>query len=71
LTKEDFVDWKRHPVTQQVFSQLKVRVDEYMDKLVYQAATADPRNLAEYAAIVRATQDIINIEYEGEDSSGY
>lgn len=70
MTREDFVDWKRHPVTQQVFSQLAERVRFFTDEIVEQTAYMSQSEMAEKAGAVKAIRDILNIEYEGEDSNG-
>lgn len=64
MTKVDFYDWKRHPVTQEVFSQLQERLEEIKGQLVYQAVTADPRVLAERAGMAQAFKFVLDIDYE-------
>lgn len=66
----DFYDWKRHPVTQAVFSELANRITFLTEQLVEQAASASQTELAEKAGAIKALRDIINIENEGEDSNG-
>jgi hypothetical protein len=69
VTKSDFIDWKRHPVTQQVYSQLNSRIAYFTEQLVEQAAYLDPRILAEKSGAIRAYQDMLNIEFD-EESHG-
>jgi hypothetical protein len=64
VTKSDFIDWKRHPVTQQVFSQLQDRVNQLKEELMAQAATIPQTELAEKAGAAKAFQHILDIDYE-------
>lgn len=64
MTKQDFYDWKRHPVTQQVFSQLQDRVQQIKDELTAQAAHVPQLELAEKAGAAKAFQHILDIDYE-------
>lgn len=64
MTKSDFIDWKRHPVTQEVFSQLRSRVDDMKDRVLGYAAIGDVPHGAHVAGIVEGFQFLLNIEYE-------
>lgn len=64
MTKQDFVDWKRHPVTQQVLSQLAARIEELKDELVGHAKEGETTVLSHKAGAILAYQDIVLIEYE-------
>jgi hypothetical protein len=64
VSKSEFADWKRHPVTQQVFSQLAARVDQLKDEIVGYAVEGDTTALANKAGAVLAYSDVLNIEYE-------
>lgn len=66
MTKADFYDWKRHPVTQQVFSQIQERIEYIKDQLVMQQGYSDEKLLAERAGMAQAFQFLLNIEYEEE-----
>lgn len=57
MTKSEFIDWKRHPVTQQVFSQLEQRVGDLVEALI-----EDPR--PDLAAAIKAYRDLLNIDFE-------
>lgn len=70
MTKEDFVDWKRHPVTQQVFSQLAERAGLLNEELIFQVALLPQSQMAEKAGYIKAIRDLVNIEYEEGDSNG-
>lgn len=64
MTKSDFIDWKRHPVTQQVFSQLEARVTEIADQMVSQAGYIDPRMNAYMGGSIAAYKDMLLIDFE-------
>ena len=63
MTKNDFIDWKRHPVTQVMFAQLGKRIQEIYEILGEQAGL-NPLRDRELVGAVKAYQDIINIEPE-------
>lgn len=63
---DDFYSWKRHPITQVVMGEYKARRDALVAQLVEQAATTDPRVLAEKAGAVKAYQDILDIDIDEE-----
>ena len=64
MTKSDFIDWKRHPVTQQVFSQLEARITEIVDQMVTQAGYIDPRTNAYMGGSIAAYKDMLLIDFE-------
>lgn len=64
MTKADFIDWKRHPVTQQVFSQLDQRVNDLKEEIVGSALDGDPRTQAYRAGAIGAYNDMLKIDYE-------
>ena len=70
MTKSDFIDWKRHPVTEQVFSQLRQRIEYLKDELVGYATSGDPRELAQKAGAIMAMDDVLNIQFEDEVPNG-
>lgn len=63
MNKSDVTDWKRHPVTQVVFSQLSQRIADIQEILSEQAGL-NPAQDREYVGAIKAYRDIINIEYE-------
>lgn len=63
MTKSEFIDWKRHPVTQQVFAQLEGRVAEITEELIFSAGKDSVMD-AERAALIKAYRDLILIDYE-------
>jgi hypothetical protein len=66
----DFLDWKRHPVTQAIFSQLQDRIDFWTDELIEQTAYTSQTEMAEKAGAIKAVRDVLNIEYEKEAEDG-
>lgn len=64
MTKSDFLDWRRHPVTQQVFSQLQERISQLKDEIASQVAHVPQLEVAEKAGAVQAFQHILDIDYE-------
>lgn len=63
MTKSDFVDWKHHPVTEEVFRKLQTRVRE-LQELLGTSAGLDPLIDRLYVGAISAYNDILNIEYE-------
>ena len=66
MNKQDFIDWKRHPVTLGVFNQLHFRIQE-LQEMLGESAGRDPGQDREYSGAIKAYKDMINIEYEGEE----
>lgn len=60
----DFYDWKRHPITEVVFSALEARMKSLMDEVVDQAATSPQTVLAEKAGAIKAIRDLLDITVE-------
>ena len=63
MTKTDFQDWKRHPVTLEMFSILSRRIQEIYEILGEQAGL-NPLRDRELVGAVLAYKDIINVEPE-------
>lgn len=68
MTPQEFSDWKRHPVTQVVMSQLASRVAELKDVLAYNAGV-NPTSDREIVGAIKAYTDMLEIQYEGEQSA--
>ena len=64
MSKNDFVDWKRHPVTQQVFSQLQGMITQLSEELVEQTVEGNQLRMVEKASAIKAYRDLLNIEFE-------
>lgn len=65
MKNKDFQDWKRHPVTQVVFSQLQSRIDE-MKEILSVSAGRDSGLDREYSGAIKAYVDMLTISYEGD-----
>jgi len=63
LNKSDFADWKHHPVTMVVFSQLTQRITE-LQEILGDRAGVDPVQDREYVGAIKAYRDLLNTEYE-------
>ena len=68
MNKADFIDWKRHPVTQVVFSQLKDRVQSLYEMLGDSAGLNSAQD-ARLVGAIQAYKDMLNIEFEGEEET--
>ncbi|CAB4240686.1 hypothetical protein UFOVP39_51 [uncultured Caudovirales phage] len=68
MNKSDFIDWKRHPVTQVVFNQLASRVKE-LQEILGDSAGRNPIQDVEFVGAIKAYKDILNIEYEGNEET--
>jgi len=68
LNKSDFIDWKRHPVTQVIFSQLNQRIDD-LQAMLGDSAGVNPVQDSNFVGAIQAYKDIVNIEYEGEEET--
>ncbi len=66
MNRKDFIDWKQHPVTQQVFRQLQENANGLKEMLSVSAGI-NPREDSKMVGAIMAFQDILNIEYEGEE----
>lgn len=63
MNLNDLIDWKRHPVTQAVFSTLNARIDDLTERLVENAGN-DPLKDARFSGAILAHRDILNIAYD-------
>lgn len=68
MNKADFIYWKRHPVTQVVFSQLKDRVQSLYEMLGDSAGLNSAQD-ARLVGAIQAYKDMLNIEFEGEEET--
>lgn len=69
MTSNDFVEWKHHPVTKEIFQAWKLRHDELLETLVDQSYSMEPRKLAETAAAIKVYREIL--EMSPGDADGY
>jgi hypothetical protein len=68
VNKADFIDWKRHPVTQVVFSQLNQRIND-LRAMLGDSAGVNPVQDSNFVGAIQAYKDIVNIEYEGDEET--
>ena len=68
MNKADFIDWKSHPVTQVVFSQLNQRIND-LRAMLGDSAGVNPVQDSNFVGAIQAYKDIVNIEYEGDEET--
>lgn len=68
MNKADFVDWKRHPVTQVVFSQLQERIQSLYEMLGDSAGQNSVQD-ARFSGAIQAYKDMLNIEFENDEET--
>lgn len=64
MTKEEFVDWKHHPVTIQVFQELQHRISMLTEEVVEQTAYRTQSEMAEKTGAIKAFRDVLQTEFE-------
>lgn len=62
MTKADFVEWRFDAVTQQVFSQIKERIEQLKDELAYSAGN-DPTSDARKSGAILAFKEILEVDF--------
>ena len=65
MNSKDFYDWKRHPMTTVIMSQLTSRVNDIKEVLSEQAGK-NPAQDCYYVGYIAAFNDLIRMEYEDE-----
>lgn len=70
ITKEEFLDWKRHPVTKFIFAELKSQ-QEAREEALAKGKLIDMTNISvtvqatnQSIGYCNAVDDLLNIEYE-------
>ena len=63
MIKSDFTDWKRHPVTQVVFSELSARIQNLYEVLGTSAGL-DPLQDREFVGAIKAYKDMIDVDFD-------
>lgn len=63
MNANDFIDWKRHPVTQIMFAELEKRIQDIYEILGEQAGI-NPLKDREYVGAIRAYRDMIDSKPE-------
>lgn len=62
MTKEDFNDWKRHPITISIFAHLESLIQEGKDELALQAGSV-PFLDARKGGKIAAFQDVLDMSF--------
>jgi hypothetical protein len=68
VNKADFIDWKRHPVTQVVFSQLQERV-QTLQAMLGDSAGNNPIQDSRYSGAIQAYKDLLLMDFEGDEET--
>jgi hypothetical protein len=68
VNKADFIDWKRHPVTQVVFSQLQERV-QTLQAMLGDSAGVNPIQDSRYSGAIQAYKDLLLMDFEGDEET--
>lgn len=67
MTREEFADWKKHPVTKQVFEGLRERERDKAEELI-QSAGIDSQQDRYLSGYIAALRDFYLIEAEDGDT---
>ncbi len=68
MNKADFLDWKRHPVTQVVFSQLQERI-QTLQAMLGDSAGVNPTQDSRYSGAIQAYKDLLLMDFEGDEET--
>lgn len=68
MNKADFLDWKRHPVTQVVYSQLQERI-QTLQAMLGDSAGVNPIQDSRYSGAIQAYKDLLLMDFEGEEET--
>lgn len=63
ITSKDFIDWKSHPVTKQVFQNLQERADA-LKEILGEAAGLNPLQDRYHAGYIAAVNDILLAQFQ-------
>jgi hypothetical protein len=67
MKRAEFIDWKRHPVTQVVLGQLESRIQE-MQEILGASAGINPMQDREFVGAIKAYKDMVTIDFDEEES---
>jgi hypothetical protein len=67
MKRAEFIDWKRHPVTQVVLGQLESRIQE-MQEILGASAGVNPMQDREFVGAIKAYKDMVTIDFDEEES---
>lgn len=62
MTKEDFADWQRHPITEAVFTAIHNRVQEGLETLAITAGQ-DPIKDSHTTGLIRGLRELTEITW--------
>lgn len=68
ITKSDFIDWKSHPVTKEVFSLITERIQQLQEELGGTAGENVRQDAIKVGAI-QANRDILELSIEDAEGS--
>lgn len=66
---DDFIQWKQHPVTREVFRLWQHRHDELMERLIVQSTYMPEREQAETFAAIKVYREILVMSPEDTDDN--
>ena len=68
ISKSDFIDWKSHPVTKEVFSSITERIRQLQEELGGSAGESVRQDAMKVGAI-QACRDILELNIEDMEGS--
>ncbi len=66
ITKNDFLDWKSHIVTKEVFATIEQKIEDAVEALVVSTESNPDRDMF-LRGMISAFKDVLEISYEGEE----
>lgn len=63
MNKADFLDWKRHPITQVIFSQIQERI-QTLHEMLGDSAGLNPVQDSRYSGAIQAYKDLLLMDFE-------
>lgn len=63
ITSKDFIDWKSHPVTKQVFQNLQERADA-VKEILADSAGLDSGQDRFHSGYIAAVKDILLVQFD-------
>ena len=72
ITQEQFSEWKTHPVTQEIFSELQKVREELIDKVAYGSTLSDTAERTHgltnrMIGHIEGINQLLNISFAGEE----
>lgn len=62
MTRQEALDWKQHPITQQVFALLQSRIRE-CEQVLGESAGINPLQDRFYAGVIAAHKDVVLLDF--------